>query len=73
MMVHKDGYYGTTSPKKVICCWYSTINGNKVSLKSECYEEYILGYPRLDHVDICTFALVFYHGNKSRAEQGSRG
>ena len=44
-------------------------NGNKVSPKSECYEESLSGYHRLYHTDIYTFTLVFNHWNKSRAGQ----
>ena len=47
------------------------VNGKKVSPESERYEEYLFGYSRIIHTDICTFTLVFSHGNKSSAGQGA--
>ena len=43
--------------------------GKKVSPESERYEECLLGYSRIVITDICTFTLVFSHGNKTRAGQ----
>ena len=50
----------------------SNINGKKVSPKSESYRKCLFGYSRIVHRDICTFILVFSHGNKSRAGQGAQ-
>ena len=47
-------------------------NGKKVSPESERYEECHFGYLRIIHTDICTFTLVFSHGDKSRAGQGTQ-
>ena len=40
--------------------------------ESERYEECIFEYSRIVHTDVCTFTLVFSHGNKSRAGQAAR-
>ena len=47
------------------------LNGKKVSPESERYEDCLFGCSRIVHTDICTFTLVFSHGNKSRAGQGA--
>ena len=46
-------------------------NGKKVSLESERYQECLFGYSDIVHAVICTFTLVFSHGNKYRAGQGA--
>ena len=46
---------------------YVKSNSKKVSPESERYEECLFGYSRIVHTDICTFTLVFSHGDKSRA------
>ena len=46
-------------------------NGKKVSPESERYRKCLFGYSRIVYIDICTFTLVFSHGNKSRAGQGA--
>ena len=48
-------------------------NGKKVSPESERYRKFPFGYSRIVHRDIhvCTFILMFSHGNKSRAGQGA--
>ena len=45
-------------------------NGKKVSPESERYQECLFRYLGIVHTDICTFTLVFSHGNKSCAGQG---
>ena len=47
------------------------INGKKVFPESERYGECLFGYSGIVHTDICTFTLVFSHGNKSCVEQGA--
>ena len=49
----------------------SSYNGKKVSSESERYQECLFGCSCIVHTDICTFTLVFSHGNKSRAGQGA--
>ena len=39
--------------------------------ESERYKECLFGYLRIVHTDICSFTLVFSHGDKSRAGQGA--
>ena len=46
-------------------------NGKKVFPESERYKECLFGYSCIIHTDICTFTLVFSHGNKSRVGQGA--
>ena len=64
----KPGYLYTTTLTRI------GSNGKKVvSPESERYQECLFGYSGIVHTDtciICTFTLVFSHGNKSRAEQG---
>ena len=46
-------------------------NGKKVSPEYEREEECLFGYLRFVHTDICSFTLVFSHGNKFRVGQGA--
>ena len=46
-------------------------SGKKVSHESKRYRKCLFGISRIVHRDICTFILVFSHGNKSRAGQGA--
>ena len=55
--------------KVISTCVYC--NDKKVSPESERYEECLFGYSCIVHTDICTFTLLFSHGNKSRAGQGA--
>ena len=50
---------------------YYQTHGKKVSPESERYEECLFGYSQMLHTDLCTFTLVFSHGNKSCAGQGA--
>ena len=49
----------------------SNPNGKKVYPESEMYQERLSGYSDIVHTDVCTFTLLFSHGNKSRVGQGT--
>ena len=58
--------------KMILCISiFSFAMVRKVSPESERYEEFPFGYSRIVHTDTCSFTLVFYHGNTSRARQAA--